>query len=205
MVNQEPDWWRNNRREVTRWFTVFAWLFQIKLKSRNYLIARGSLKEAHTQIQFHVLISCVLLGSKSILSFALSLPSLLLSLNPSSSQGEKTLISFIHPCLRSLWWLSGFFFYMTCRLPAWEGSVFCTLLDVALQKIWKIKKDPYIHQPNTVTALCSFFKYFLPVIILYPYSLLMVAIIIVRVCVYVYFFSNSFIFKTFKLTKKVKE
>lgn len=33
----------------------------------------------------------------------------------------------------------------------------------------------------------------------------MVAIIIVSVCVYVYFFSNSFIFKTFKLTEKVKE
>ena len=49
--------------KLTPWHTVFAWLFQTKLKSWNYFIIRGSYREYRTAVSaFSFSILCVLLA-----------------------------------------------------------------------------------------------------------------------------------------------
>lgn len=94
----------------------------LRPNSKVETIARGSSKEVYTWSQFHLPISCVLLGSKFILSSVLTLPFLLLTLNPGSRQGEKAPISFTivsGASLVTVW------VFLTCWLPAWEAFVFC--------------------------------------------------------------------------------
>lgn len=80
--------------KLTPWHTVFAWLFQTKLKSWNYFIIRGSYRKYRIAVSaFYFLILCVLLALSPFSPASSSFP-LHFSLWISASQGAKALISF---------------------------------------------------------------------------------------------------------------
>lgn len=138
--------------KLTPWHTVFAWLFQTKLKSWNYFIIRGSFRKYRVAVSaFYFLILCVLLGLSPFSPASSSFP-LHFSLWISAVRERRR--SFPSPLsLVCVLWLLGFSVEVICCLQAWENFVFCWLLPEAFEKIWKIRKK--IHKPVNLTMSLS--------------------------------------------------
>lgn len=138
--------------KLTPWHTVFAWLFQTKLKSWNYFIIRGSYREYRTAVSaFSFPILCVLLALSPFSPASSSFP---LHFSLWISAVREWRCSFPSPLsLVCVLGLLGFSFEVICCLQAWGNFVFCWLLPEALEKIWKIGKR--IHKPVNLTRSLS--------------------------------------------------